>query len=188
MVVNESGLLAAMKDSYKMGGYHVAIGTVFTKKCYLIAGYGYGWAVVIQRVKMPRKVLGLLAEHIGRLPEDGEAFHCRKDCEPQEEIFDVAQKPILLKLGEAQGKYLPSIKKTRLIWDGSNVWQGEEVPGVVLMRPDFEKIVEFKDTNPYMVDNCLYVEGQVSYVLLHKTVPGETERDMVNQLGQHLWI
>ena len=40
MIVNESGLLSAMKDSYKLGGYHIAVGEVFRKKCYLIASSG----------------------------------------------------------------------------------------------------------------------------------------------------
>lgn len=188
MIINESGLLKAMKDSYKSGGYHVAFGTVFTRECYMIASYGYSWGVVIRHDKMPRKILGLLAEHIGRLPENSEAYLCRKDKDAQDEIFSVAAKPILLLLGEAQSKALPSVKKTRLIWDGANVWQSAELDDVVLMRQDYEDIAIFQNTNPKMVDGCLYVEGQLSYVMIHRTIPGEAERDLVANLGKHLWI
>lgn len=191
MIVNESGLLAAMKASYKAGGYHVAVGTVFAKKCYVIAGYGYGWAVVIRQTKMPRKVLGLLAEHIGRLPDNEEAFLCRKDNDAQDEIFDVAAMPVLNMLGEAQSTNLPTVRKTRLVWDGADVWQLTDCRSesdAILMRPDLEKIVIFKDTFPKMVGKYLYISGGVSEVMIHQITPGETDKEMVANIGQHHWI
>ena len=186
MVINESGLLAAMKDSYKCGGYHVALTVVHNKKCYLIAGYGYGWAAVIRQHKMPRKVLGLLAEHIGRLPEEGDAFLLRKDNDAQDEMLHVAINPIGDKL-KAAGKSYVAIRRSRLTWDGDNVWQTAEKE-VALIRPDLEKMIEFKDTSPRLVDRCLYVEGQVSMAYIHRSVPGENERDKVASLGATLWI
>lgn len=188
MVINESGMLKAMKDSCKGAGYHVAYGVVFSKLCYLIAAYGYEWSAVIQESKMPRKVLGLLAEHIGRLPDQDEAFLCRKDTDAQEEIYSVATKPILVLLGQAQTAALPRVKKTRLTWDGANVWQSAELEKVVLMRPDYEKIVAFKDTRPQMVSGHLCVEGQLSHVMLQQQAPGESDKDLVASLGNTLWI
>lgn len=186
MIINESGLLSVMKDSYKMGGYHVAVSMVSNKKSYLLAGYGYGWAAVIRHSKMPRKVLGLLAEHIGRLPEDGEAFLCKKDNDVQEEILQVAIKPIADKFADAMKSYI-GIKRSRLTWDGDNVWQTAEQE-IALIRPDLEKIINFKDTSPRLVERCLYVEGQVSTVYIHRTAPGETEKNVVAQLGNTLWF
>ena len=139
MVINESGLLEAMKDSYKCGGYHVALTVVHNKKCYLIAGYGYGWAAVIRQNKMPRKALGLLAEHIGRLPEEGDAFLLRKDNDAQDEMLHVAINPIGDKL-KAAGKSYVAIRRSRLTWDGDNVWQTAEKE-VALIRPDLEKMI-----------------------------------------------
>ena len=49
-------------------------------------------------------------------------------------------------------------------------------------------MIEFKDTSPRLVDRCLYVEGQVSMVYIHRSVPGENERDKVASLGATLWI
>ena len=190
MIVNESGLLKAMKDSYKSGGYHVAFGEVFERWYFLIASYGYSWGVVIRSDKTPRKVLGLLVEHIGKLPEDGEAYLCRKDEDAQDEIFSVAAKPLLIKLGEARGKVLPNIRKTKLTWNSENVWQSAEMDDVVLICPDYEDIAIFQNQNvsPQIVGSFLYVEGQQSYVMIHKSVPGETDRDRVANLGKHLWI
>lgn len=186
MIVNESGLLSAMKDSYKIGGYHVAVGEVFGKKCYLITSGSYSWAAVIRHAKMPRKILGLLAEHIGRLPADDEAFLCKQKTEPQSEMLDVAIKPILQKL-VAAGESYNIIKRSRLTWDGANVWQDVE-QNVALIRPDLEKIINFKDITPRLVERCLYAEGQLSYVYIYRSTPGETEKDMVAQLGKTLWI
>lgn len=185
MIVNESGLLSAMKDSYKLGGYHVAVGEVFDKKCYLITSGGYSWAAVICHSKMPRKILGLLAEHIGRLPEEGEAFLCKQKTEAQSEMLDVTINPILQKL-VAAGETYNAIKRTRLTWDGDNVWQDVEL-NVALIRPDLEKIINFKDTSPRLVEHCLYVDGQLSYVYIHRTVPGEAEKNIVAQLGRAIW-
>lgn len=186
MIVNESGLLAAMKDSYKCGGYHVAVGEVFNKKSYLIAGYGYGWAAVIRHGKMPRKILGRLAEDLGRLPDDGEAFLLKHDGVVQNEMLHVAVGPIMDKLAAA-GETYECIKRSRLTWDGANVWQTAEKE-VALIRPDLEKIINFKDTSPRLVERCLYVEGQVSTVYIHRSVPGETDKDKVDQLSKSIWI
>ena len=190
MIVNESGLLKAMRDSYKGSGYHIAFGEVFERWHYLIASYDYSWGVVVRSDKTPRKVLGLLVAHIGKLPEDGEAYLCRKDEDAQDEIFSVAAKPLLLKLGEAGRGVIPGIRKTRLIWDGENVWQSTELEDVVLIRPEYEDIAIFQNQNmrPKMVGGCLYVEGQQSYVIIHKTVPGAADRETVANLGRHLWI
>lgn len=169
-----------------MSGYHVAVGTIDKKKHYILAGYGYGWATAIRHGKMPRKVLGLLAEHIGRLPEDGEGFLCKKNHEVQDEIIEVAIKPIMDKLADAMQSYTV-VKKSRLTWDGENVWQTAERE-IALIRPDLERIINFKDASPRLVERCLYVEGQVSTVFVHRSTPGETDKNVVAQLGSTLWI
>ena len=104
----------------------------------------------------------------------------------QEEILQVAIKPIVDKFADAMKSYV-AIKRSRLTWDGDNVWQTAEQE-IALIRPDLEKILNFKDTSPRLVERCLYVEGQVSTVYIHRTTPGETEKNVVAQLGNTLWF
>lgn len=66
-MIDERSLTRAMKESWRGGGYEVA-------------GYGDGngrmlfldgraWAALLPRRTCPRKVLALLAEHLGEIPE-----------------------------------------------------------------------------------------------------------------------
>ena len=119
MVIDESGLLSAMKQAYNGSGYHVAAGVVGTKNCMYIANYGYAWGVIIHQENMPRKVLGLIAEHIGKIPEFEEAFLVRKADDAQDEMYDVAVKPIVGMLEKAR-KSGTQLRKTKLNWDGRN--------------------------------------------------------------------
>ena len=61
MIVNEKALVSAMKDSYKGGGYSVAFGSgqVFVS--------GNSWSVWCAEDELPRKVLGMIAEHLGKI-------------------------------------------------------------------------------------------------------------------------
>lgn len=62
MVVDEKGLISAMKDAYKTTGYKVAVDASEGSIDYIIDGLS--WAVVIEKGSLPAKVFGLIAEHI----------------------------------------------------------------------------------------------------------------------------
>ena len=72
MVVNEKALLGRIKDCYKSGGYTVMVdGGRHT----IIGGT---WAVEISSENLPRDVIGLMAVHMGFLPEPGSAYKITK--------------------------------------------------------------------------------------------------------------
>lgn len=75
MVINEKGLCAAMKAAYKKKstGYKVAarISENGTEEIVLSAP---GWTAIITRENAPRKVMALIVEHVGDLPQAGQAF------------------------------------------------------------------------------------------------------------------
>ena len=63
MVIKEQGLLRAMKEAYKGTGYEIACKeTANGPEIYLKTGL---WWAMCEMKNLPRKVLGLLAEHMG---------------------------------------------------------------------------------------------------------------------------
>ena len=71
-MIDEGGMLRVMKDAYKATGYIVIndAGTVTIR-----TGV---WMTQMPFRVLPRKVLALLVEHIGTIPEDKAAFRCSK--------------------------------------------------------------------------------------------------------------
>lgn len=85
-MIDERSLTRAMKESWRGGGYEVA-------------GYGDGngrmlfldgraWAALLPRRTCPRKVLELLAEHLGEIPE-ASAYRVSKNTGAQNQMMDM---------------------------------------------------------------------------------------------------
>lgn len=106
MIVNEKGLVKAMKEAYRYGGYKVAaIG--MESNPYLMINNGF-WAVEIELENMPRKALGLIAEHVGKIPAIGEAYQVKKG-EVQTVIYATAVSPIQDLDAQAMEDDLPKV-------------------------------------------------------------------------------
>ena len=177
-----------MKASYK-DGYHVAVGPLFAKEYMMIVGYGYVWAVAIERNNVPRKVLGLIAEHIGKLPQSGEAFCVKRDEEAQEEIFRVATEPLYRMTEEtANFEALPLMYKTKLVFGGRNVWQHPGDEEVMLINPRYENIALCKSGAIRKVQHCLCVQGEFSNAFIGKVLPAKDEEALVQRMNKHLWV
>lgn len=76
-IIQEKGLVRAIKAAYSHGGYTVlnqgAQVTIYTE----------GWFVRCPWPKLPRKALATIVEHMGMIPDDGEAVTIEKDDQPQ---------------------------------------------------------------------------------------------------------
>jgi len=84
MLINENGLARAVKYAYKHGGYSVVCDDS------KMAIYTGEWLVIRDRDKMPRKVLGAIAEHAGLIPDDT-PMKIQSKGEPQTILADVAE-------------------------------------------------------------------------------------------------
>ena len=82
-MIDERSLLAAIKDAWRTGGYSVAGngGELVLQ--------GSGWLAVLPRGIVPRKVLALLVEHLGEIPE-GAAWKVYKKQGAQAQMVDMA--------------------------------------------------------------------------------------------------
>ena len=77
MLINEGGLIRAIKRAYKAGGYTV-LNTGND-----VAIYTDHWFAMANRALLPRKVLATIVEHMGMIPERDMPTSIIKDTEPQ---------------------------------------------------------------------------------------------------------
>ena len=123
-MIDERSLARAMKESWRGGGYEVA-------------GYGDGngrmlfldgrtWAALLPRRTCPRKVLALLAEHLGEIPE-ASAYRVSKNTGAQNQMMDMPLGTLdKLQREVAEGKG-EEILRTNMVWKGREVWQKENL-------------------------------------------------------------
>lgn len=83
MLIEESGLVRAIKSAYKNGGY------VVNNQGEMVSIYTERWYVQCKRVKLPRKALATIVEHMGMIPEVGAPVSIDKDGDPQQVIPEV---------------------------------------------------------------------------------------------------
>ena len=84
MLINEAGLIRAIKRAYKAGGYTVA------NHGDAISIYAQTWYIQINRALVTNKVLAAIVEHMGMIPEVGAPTSVMKDEEPQLVMAEVA--------------------------------------------------------------------------------------------------
>lgn len=77
MLINEAGLIRAIKRAYKNVGYTVM------NTGNAVAIYTDNWFVLADRAVLPRKVLATIVEHMGMIPEQGMPTSIIKDGDPQ---------------------------------------------------------------------------------------------------------
>lgn len=185
MVVNEKGLLSAMKDAYKTVGYQVAVDESGGIENAII--HNPMWTVVIMKSELPRKVLGMIAEHIGVIPRVGTAFQVKKK-ETQTEIFNiVAGAPM-----EYHSDNQPSriARRTSLTLGGLPLWQTATDQKVVKVYPDYEDIINWGNNLVRLVgDDVLMIDDDVSRAYIRATNPKDgPELAMMNHLAQIKWV
>lgn len=84
MLINEAGLVRAVKRAYKNDGYVVV-------NCEnSISIYTENWYIKADRALLPRKVLATIVEHTGVIPEENVPTSIIKDEDPQLVMQEVA--------------------------------------------------------------------------------------------------
>ena len=158
MVVSEKGLLKAMKDAYKLSGYVVAARDDSGIKEIVIQEPDR-WKVLIEEYNMPRKVLGLIAEHLGKIPEPGEVFQVKKG-EAQTVLDGV------IDTDSSKSELQKEIYKTELTWQGCRLWQTEDKE-IVSIDPELESIMSSYGREVFIDGNgIISVTGYASSVFI----------------------
>ena len=84
MLINEAGLVRAIKRAYKADGYTVNV------KDGIMSIYTKSWYIQARRDMVPRKALAAIVEHAGLIPGENEPINIMKDWEPQLVIPETA--------------------------------------------------------------------------------------------------
>lgn len=185
MVVNEKGLLSAMKDAYKLDGYQVAVDESGGIVNMII--HTPMWTVVIMKSKLPRKVLATVVEHIGEIPSMGTAFQVKKK-ETQTEIFNVVAGAPMDYHSDNQPCRIA--RRTSLILGGFPLWQTATDKKVVKVYPDYEDTMNWGDGVVRLVgDDVMMIDDDVSRAYIRTTNPKDgPELAMLTHLAQIKWV
>lgn len=97
MLINESGLVRALKRAYKQSGYTM----VNREDCVVI--YGATWYIELNHAMLPRKALATIVEHMGLIPGLNRPTHIIKGEEAQLTMQEVADDDIAVWLGGEHG-------------------------------------------------------------------------------------
>lgn len=84
MLINEAGLVRAIKRAYKSDGYIVA------NQGDTVSIYTKGWYIQVHRAMLPRKVLATIVEHAGMIPNVNAPTSIQKGGDPQLVMAEVA--------------------------------------------------------------------------------------------------
>ena len=185
MVIDEKGLMAAMKDAYKGEGYKVAVED--SAGCENVILHTAMWTVVVLKKELPRKVLAMIVEHVGEIPQQGQAWQVKKK-EVQTEIFQMVDQAPQEYHSWEQPRRL--IRKTNLVLGGCPLWQTATEGKVVKVQTDYEEILRWWDCTVRLVgDYVLMADDEISRAYIRCTIPKDTqERQMLEHLANIKWV
>lgn len=184
MVVSESGLMTAMREAYKGAGYKVANDDSGGTEQIMIGAPG--WVVVIEKENVPRKVLGLIAEHVGDIPEPGQAYQVSKK-QTQTEVFNMSMQ--LLSGMHNEEKQRRRLKRTTLVLGGYPLWQRESDWKLVMLPTARENIMLTRGREVWLFDDdTVMVDGKASraYVGTFRSV--DEDDHVMDHLAKIVWV
>lgn len=182
MVINEKGLRDLMTAAFKKNstGYKVALRQLDGGDPQIILSTA-DWTVIIEKENTPRKVLALIVEHLGDLPEVGQAFHVKAG-NAQAEIYSMAA-PESVKHLRIQAK------RTQITYMGYTLYQCEDSQQVHMIPPKLENLLDSKLLPLYVADDGrLYQGGLVSQVYIKPYVPMKGDMQALQHFAEHKWI
>lgn len=139
-MLNEKALARAMLEAWKSGGY--VVGRFQKENKDTVVMIAPAWQLACRLQALPRKCLGLIAEHCGQIPEES-AVRCMKDGE-QVAILDMVKGVCddLLQLRiDAEG----CMMRTGVTVGGWRAWQDADTWTIRLMDPGYTAICQLED-------------------------------------------
>lgn len=184
MVINEKGLLRAMKEAHKVTGYTVAVENQGGIDNLIITTNKF--AVVMEKKNTPPKIRGLIAEHLLDFPRVGEAYEVKKK-EPQMEIYDAATS--FIRNVHAGDKPLQIIKRTNLTMCGYTLWQRKSDLKMFEVDPELEDIMNLARCTARIVgEETLMLDDLESRAYITVQKIDANGQKMIDHLSQIQWV
>ena len=183
MVIDEKGLRAAMEGAFKKKstGYKVAARTTEDGDQELILSAA-GWTAFVNRENTPRKVMGLIVEHVGDLPQTGTAFQVQ-DKNVQAEVFSMAVPSPAQLVAGAQ------VRRTNLTYNGYQIWQRTDDLEVFMLSTKFEDMMDNYNRKVWLTeDGMFYVEGVASRLYVLPLQVQQNELPALHHLAKLKWV
>lgn len=128
----EKALVRLLKESYKGEGYTVVVPLEDPE---MLALAGEDWTIQIPLKAAPAKALGLLVEHMRRLPSPGQAYRVRKR-EIQVEMYDLLMDQ--LRDYQKKERIWITARATDVTLGGRRLWWAEVL---LPLRPEVEELL-----------------------------------------------
>ena len=181
-MLDEKRTVAALKEAYKIGGFHVA----FSRGKVLIRG-GY-WAAEIEQDYIFPKVLGAIVEMIGVLPVMPAAYIAGKSMDPGTTCSLDAELSAWDEIRERAEKAKTRIRRTQLTVNGFEIWQTKDGLRARPMDGKYTKIIEeqglgqafvIKDWKKYaihVVEPALHLFDWHTKIVSHNVISNDTNK------------
>lgn len=175
-MLDEKGAAAAMKAAWRLDGYHF----VLSNGILSVRGTGWGFQGALENI--PVKCLGLIAEHFGIFPEDGDCFKLRKDEAKQSVMYDqeAGYWEGIRKLLDADKT---PMRQTPLTYNCYEIWQEQKELRTRPVDPGKTRIVENARRQDAKVavghpETLLWTSmaGTIAYVLTEPPEEGKLDR------------
>lgn len=152
MIIDDKALIKRMKEAKKSFGYHVAVSRGVGNKNIIIVADNKRWAVVMEQKNAPRKVLGLIAEHMGMLPDPGESYLVRKK-DAQLEMSEIVS-GMLGNITDTEKPQL-MIAGTPLYYGGYQLWQRKEDLRIFKVNPELSDLLILPTNEAKIIGNSM---------------------------------
>ncbi|MBP3412385.1 MAG: hypothetical protein J6K89_03925 [Oscillospiraceae bacterium] len=173
-MIGEKGLLKAMKAAWKTPqGYIFA---AIERSFYIRSEE---WEALFPVGLLPRKCLALAVEHIGEIPQDGEAYCCTKKMGAQMVTTAMIYED-KSHLESAEFNETEKAERTRLMWDGYELWQEYGSLQVIAIDPASREIVsDVKPGRAYARgSNVIWIDKDMIVCVRGKLMPGVARKHL----------
>lgn len=181
MTIYDKGLIRAMKQAYRDGGYDVAVtdnGVLIQTDC---------WGVEIMAEAVPNSVKSLIVLHNGSMPRMNSAVHAvRGECGEELVEMVVSTMDDLAKAYTETGGH--TIKPTRLTFDGQRVWQTADALKVRLVNVDDQQILAGEKWDACLVNGVIYGRNWFGQMYVRTRPAMEEDVPLLNHLAEMQWI
>lgn len=166
MVIAEKGLIRAMKEAYKKNGYEIeCTDTGGVEEIHIETPI---WSVKCVKKNLPRKVLALIVEHMGEIPEPGQAVQVKK-AETQTKIIHGRDAFCGVTADDCINP--PEVTKTAIVYRYGNIWKQKKGEKIFWIKPHLEEIMLLTQKVVSLGGKTLTVTGSVSNVSIKPTPP-----------------
>ena len=168
MLINEGGLVKALKHDLKHGGYNIMNGGE------QVTIWGNGWYLRADWAKLPRKALATIVEHMGMIPSGADALTVVADADPQVAMPEIVAQDVagwLNGSGSGDATMVPVYFAGVQVYqqDGSGRCYGVSPASLAIV----ERTIAEHDTAGVMDENRLYWKygGEVVMVTAVRPAP-----------------